>query len=107
MERPVKTQTRIDVPRKIIGCRDDRLERGPDEGVAMRLAAGQGTGIAAKKGEMRLQFVTERHSLRLLYNLGTYGVEARSNASPLAEANLHAKRAHRIPGPVSQGWNGF
>ena len=78
----VETETGIDVARKRLRRRDDRLERCPDEIVAMRLAAGQRTGIAAKEREMRLQFVTERHSFDSSRFPRAYWYQVRPNASP-------------------------
>ena len=53
VEGPVEAEPRIDVARKGLRRGDDRLERRPDESVAMGLAAGQGAGIAAKEGKVR------------------------------------------------------
>ena len=66
MEGAVEAKSRIDVARKGLGGRDDRLQRGADEIVAVDLTAGQRAGVTAKKGKMGLQIVTERHSFRLL-----------------------------------------
>ena len=40
---------------------DDRLQGRADEGVAMRLAAGEGARVAAKEGKMRREFLAKRH----------------------------------------------
>ena len=61
MERAVEAEPRIDVAREIPGRRDYRLERRPDEGVAMLLAAGQGAGIAAEEGKVRREILAKRH----------------------------------------------
>ena len=57
VKRAIEAKPRIDVARKGFGRGDDRLERRPDEGVAMFLGAGQGPGIAAKKGKVRREFL--------------------------------------------------
>ena len=61
VEGPVEAEPRIDVARKFIGRGDDRFQRRADEGVAMRLAAGQGARVAAKEGQMRREFLAKRH----------------------------------------------
>jgi hypothetical protein len=47
MKGPVEAEARIDFSREFVGLGNDRLERRSDKGVAMRLTAGQGAGIAA------------------------------------------------------------
>ena len=61
VEGLVEPEARIDIARKFIGLGDDRLQRGADEGVAMRLAAGQGAGVAAKERQVRSKFLAKGH----------------------------------------------
>ena len=42
---------------KAVGSGDDRLQRRPDESVAMSLAAGQRPAVAAQKWKMRRKFL--------------------------------------------------
>ena len=58
----VQAKPRIDVARKFVGLGDDRLERRPDEGVAVRLAAGQGARVAAKEWQVRSKFLAKGHN---------------------------------------------
>jgi hypothetical protein len=95
MEGAIEAKSRIDVAREIIRRRDDRLERRPDEIVAMGLASGQGARVAAQKWEMGLQCVTERHSFRLLRVPTGYGVARRFNAT-LRDGPLLDGRLQRI-----------
>jgi hypothetical protein len=60
-EGAVEAEARIDIARKIIGRRHDRLKRGAHERVAMSLAARQGARIAAQEGQVRRKFLAERH----------------------------------------------
>ena len=57
----VEAEPRIDVARKFVRRGDDRLQRRADESVAMRLAAGQRAGVAAKEGQVRREFLAKRH----------------------------------------------
>ena len=57
----VEAEPRIDVAREFVGLGDDRFERGPDESVAMRLAAGQRARVAAQERQMRSEFLAKRH----------------------------------------------
>ena len=57
----VQTEPGIDIARKFIGRGDDRFQRRADEGVAMRLAAGQSARIAAKEWQVRCEFLSKRH----------------------------------------------
>jgi hypothetical protein len=61
MEGAIKAEARIDFTREIIRRRYDRLQRRAHESVAMGLAAGKGSGIAAEKGKMGREFLAERH----------------------------------------------
>jgi hypothetical protein len=61
MEGLVQTEARVDVAREFIGLGDDRFKGCPNEGVAVRLAAGQRPGVAAKKGKMRCEFLAKGH----------------------------------------------
>jgi hypothetical protein len=62
VEGPVEAEPRIDVARKFVGLGDDRLQRRADEGVAMRLAAGQGARVAAQEWQVRSEFLAKRHT---------------------------------------------
>ena len=70
VEGPVQAEPRIDVARKFVGLGDDRLERCADESVAMGLAAGQRARVAAKKGQMRSEFLAKRHEWKALPEIG-------------------------------------
>ncbi len=61
VEGPVQAQARIDVAGEFVGLGDDGFERRADERVAVRLAAGQRTRIAAKEGQVRSKFLAKRH----------------------------------------------
>jgi hypothetical protein len=61
MEGLVESQPGIDVARKFIGLGNDGFKRCPDECVAVRLAAGQGAGIAAKEWQVRSKFLAKGH----------------------------------------------
>src|SRR6185503_2969043 len=58
---PVQAQPRIDIARELIGLGDDRLERRSNEGIAMRLAAGQRTRVTAQEWQVRSKFLTKGH----------------------------------------------
>jgi len=49
VERLVQAEPRIDVAREFVRLGDDRLKSCANESVAVRLAAGERTGIAAEK----------------------------------------------------------
>jgi hypothetical protein len=61
VEGLVQTKTWIDVAWKFVGLGDDRLERRPNESVAVRLATGQSACIAAKKRQMGGKFLSKGH----------------------------------------------
>ena len=61
MEGPVQAKAGVDVARELVGLGNDRLERRANESVAMRLAAGQGAGVAAQEWQVRSKFLTKRH----------------------------------------------
>jgi hypothetical protein len=61
MEGLVQAEPRIDVAREFIGLGDNRFKRCPDERIAVRLAAGQRSRVAAKEGKMRGEFLAKRH----------------------------------------------
>src|SRR6185437_51413 len=61
MERFVQSKPRIDIAWKFVRFGDNRFERSPNESVAVRLAAGQSTSVAAKKRQVRCKFLTKGH----------------------------------------------
>jgi hypothetical protein len=61
MERPVKTQPRVNVTRKFVGLCDDRLQRCANKCVTVSLASGQRARIAAKEGQVRGEFLAKGH----------------------------------------------
>ena len=62
VEGAVQAKARIDIAREFVGLGDDRFQRRADEGVAMRLAAGQGAGVAAKERQVRSKFLAKGHN---------------------------------------------
>ena len=61
MKDLVQPEARIDIARKFIRLRYDRLERGPHECVAVRLTPSQCAGITAEKRQVRSEFLAKRH----------------------------------------------
>ena len=61
MKGLVETKPRIDVARKFVRFCYNRLERCTNEGISVRLAAGQCAGVAAKKWQVRGEFLAKRH----------------------------------------------
>src|SRR6476469_4810620 len=61
VEGLVQAQTRIDVAREFVGLGHDGFQRRADERVAMRLTAGEGTGVAAKEWQVRGKFLATGH----------------------------------------------
>ena len=61
LEGAVQAQARIDVARKLLGCGDDRLQRGANILVAFGLATGQRASVAPQKGKVRRELLSERH----------------------------------------------
>ena len=59
VKRPVEAQARIDVAWEFIGLRDDRFEGRPNECVAVRLASGQRSRVAAKERQVRIEVLTD------------------------------------------------
>jgi len=53
LKRAVQAQARIDVTGKLIGCGDDRFERGAHVAIAMLLASRQRPSVTTKEGQMR------------------------------------------------------
>src|SRR6185295_10036061 len=84
----------------------DRLQRRPDEGVAMGLAAGEGAGIAAEKGKMRREFLAKRHvNATPSIVTGLLGGRLR-DCNPVTVAQRCASNGEIWPGPVlARGWN--
>jgi hypothetical protein len=61
VEGLVQAEARVDVARKFVGLGNDRLERGSNECVAVRLAAGERAGVSAEKWQVRSEFLAKRH----------------------------------------------
>src|SRR5439155_11681726 len=57
----VQAQPRIDIAGEFVGLGDNRFESRADECVAVRLAAGQRTRVAAQKWQVRSEFLAKRH----------------------------------------------
>ena len=65
MERLVQPEPRVDVAGEFVRLCDNGFERGADKSIAMRLAARQSARVAAKKRQMRSEFLAKRHELGL------------------------------------------
>jgi hypothetical protein len=57
VEGLVQTEPGIDVARKLVRLGDDRLKCCPNKCIPMRLAAGQGSRVAAEEWQMRSEFL--------------------------------------------------
>src|SRR5687768_13674984 len=68
MEDLVQPKPRIDLAREFVRLGDDRLERGPDECVAVCLTAGQGASVTAKERQVWSEFLAQRHKRLLSVN---------------------------------------
>jgi len=61
MEGLVETEPGVDIPGEIIGGGDDGFQRGAYEGIPVSLRTRKGAGIAAKKRQVRCEFLSKRH----------------------------------------------
>jgi hypothetical protein len=61
VERFVETEPGVDVAWKFVGLGDDGFQRRANERVAVRLAAGQRSRIAAQEWQVRRKFLTKGH----------------------------------------------
>ena len=94
MEGAVKAEARIDIAREAFGRSYDCFQGGADEGIAMRLASGQGARVAAEEWQVRGEFLTKRHIIQHSITRDGFLCErARLKASLVAMRGGHDARA--------------